>query len=146
VARLETSRSPVPDGTGDAATRDSPQSAGREPGQTKGVRSLVDQDQPPDDTRSDDTEPAHVLSPGIGYVRGWAHAARAAAALDKELRACGLDDALPYLRAEVNVFGVGIVELGRVTPDTAHALAALLARARTVPDTAKEDTHHGSAA
>jgi hypothetical protein len=105
----------------------------------------VDHDQPPDDDQ-DDAEPAHILTGGIAYVRGWAHAACATAALEKELRACGLDDALPYLHAEVNVFGVGIIELGRITPDTAHALAALLAKARTIPDTAKEDTQHGSAA
>jgi hypothetical protein len=32
---------------------------------------------------------------------------------------------MPYLRADVNVFGTGFVELGRVTPET----AALIARA-----------------
>jgi hypothetical protein len=121
----------------------------------------VDQDQPPDDTPHEaetDAEPAYILTEGIGYVRGWAHAARATnvrgwahaaratTALDRELRACGLTDALPYLRAEVNVFGVGIIELGRITPETAQALAALLARARAAPTTAKEDTPHGSAA
>ena len=58
---------------------------------------------------------------------------------------------MPYLRAEVNVFGIGIIELGRITPETAQALAALLARARTVPvtanpTTATERTPHGSAA
>jgi hypothetical protein len=101
----------------------------------------VDQDEPPHDA-----EPAYILTEGIAYVRGWAHAARATAALEKELRDCGLTDAFPYLHAEVNVFGVGLIELGRITPETAHALAALLARARTVPTTAKEDTQHGSAA
>jgi hypothetical protein len=105
----------------------------------------VDHDQPPDDTQSD-AEPAHILNPGIGYVRGWAHAARAIASLEKELGACGLSDALPYMRAEVNVFGVGIIELGRIIPETAQTLAALLARARTIQTTAKEDTQHGSAA
>jgi hypothetical protein len=126
-----------------------PKSAGPESGQTRGDRSLVDQDQPPDDTPDDadsDAEPAYILTKGIAYVRGWAHAAHATTALEKELRACGLTDAFPYLRAEVNVFGVGIIELGRITPETAQALAALLARARTVPTTAKEDTQHGSAA
>jgi hypothetical protein len=113
----------------------------------------VDNDQPPDDTPHDDSddagsdaEPAYILTEGIAYVRGWAHAARATTALEKELRACGLTDAFPYLRAEVNVFGVGIIELGRITPQTAQALAGLLARARTIPTTAKEDTSHGSAA
>jgi hypothetical protein len=109
----------------------------------------VDHDQPPDGVPHDpesDAEPAYILTEGIAYVRGWAHAARATAELEKELHACGLSDAFPYLRAEVNVFGVGIIELGRITPETAQALAGLLAEARTRPTTAKEDTHHGSAA
>jgi hypothetical protein len=149
VARLETARSPVPDGTGDAAMCGPRKAPDFPSGQTRGDRSLVDQDQPPDDTPHEaetDAEPAYILTEGIGYVRGWAHAARATTALDRELRACGLTDALPYLRAEVNVFGVGIIELGRITPETAQALAALLARARAAPTTAKEDTPHGSAA
>jgi hypothetical protein len=122
--------------------------------QTKGARSLVNQHEPSEDTPDDaesDAEPAYILTEGIAYVRGWAHAARATTALEKELRACGLPDAFPYLHAEVNVFGVGIIELGHITPETAHALTALLARARTIPTTAnpttaKEDTSHGSAA
>ena len=105
----------------------------------------MDHDQPPDDTH-DDAEPAYILTQGIAYVRGWTHAARATAALQKELHACGLDDALPYLRAEVNVFGVGLIELGRITPEAAYALAALLTKARIIPTTAKGDTQHGSAA
>jgi hypothetical protein len=44
------------------------------------------------------------------------------------------------------VFGVGIIELGRITPETAQALTALLAQARNIPTTAKEDTQHGNAA
>jgi hypothetical protein len=114
----------------------------------EGSTQLLDNDQPPDDTddAKDEAEPAHLLDKGVPYVRGWAHAARAATALESELRACGLDGALPYLRADVNVFGVGIIELGRITPDIAYALAALLATARTIPTTAKEDTQHGSAA
>lgn len=105
----------------------------------------MDHDQPPDDTH-DDAEPAYILTEGIAYVRGWAHAARATAALRTELSACGLSDALPYLRPEVNIFGVGLIELGRITPETAHALAVLLAQARTDPNAAKENTQHGSAA
>jgi hypothetical protein len=131
-----------------------PQSAGYRTGQTKGARSLVNLNEPQDDTPDDagsDAEPAYILTEGIAYVRGWAHAARATTALERELRACGLSDALPYMRAEVNVFGVGIIELGHITPETAHALAGLLARARAIPTTAnpttaKEDTQHGSAA
>lgn len=32
----------------------------------------------------------------------------------------------PYLRADLNAFGHGLVELGRVSPDTAERLAELL--------------------
>lgn len=70
------------------------------------------------------------------------HAPRAVAALEEELHACGLDGALPYLRADVNVFGVGVIELGRITPETAYAITTLLAQART----ARDDTRKGSAA
>jgi hypothetical protein len=145
VARLETLESPVPDGTGDAAMCGPRKAPDFPSGQTRGDRSLVDKDQPPDDTDTD-AEPAHILNPGISYVRGWAQAARATAALDQELRACGLTDAFPYLHAEVNVFGVGIIQLGHITPETAQAIATLLAKARTDPNAAKEDTQHGSAA
>lgn len=108
----------------------------------------MDNDQPPHDAQDDataDAEPAYLLTEDIAYVRGWANAARAVAALEKELRTCGLTDAFPYMRAEVNIFGVGLVEVGRITPETAQALATLLARARTTPTTAK-DNQHGSAA
>ncbi|MFB9832907.1 hypothetical protein [Actinoallomurus acaciae] len=105
----------------------------------------MDPDDPPDST-AQAAEPAHILTEGIAYVRSWAHAARAAAALEEELRTLGFSDAVPYLRAEVNAFGVGTVELGRITPDTAYTLAALLAHARTQPTPAKEDTNHGNAA
>ncbi|HUY48112.1 MAG TPA: hypothetical protein VMV92_20685 [Streptosporangiaceae bacterium] len=33
---------------------------------------------------------------------------------------------MPYLHADVNVFGNGVVELGRVTPETAALLAQAL--------------------
>jgi hypothetical protein len=36
------------------------------------------------------------------------------------------------------VFCVGVIELGRITPQSAHALATLLAHARTTPRTTKE--------
>jgi hypothetical protein len=114
-----------------------PESAGREPGQTKGARSLVDQDE---------AEPAHILTKGVAYIRGWASAARAVTALKEQLHACGLADALPYLHADVNIFGTGIVELGRITPATAHALAALLAKAHTAPTFTEEDTNHDNTA
>ena len=89
-----------------------------------------------------DEQPAHTLTKGVPYVRGWARAARAAAALKHELNACGLPTALPYLKADVNALGVGTVELGRITPQTAETLAALLAKTRTGPDT--ETSNAGS--
>ncbi|MFI5958133.1 hypothetical protein [Cryptosporangium sp. NPDC051539] len=64
------------------------------------------------------------------YVQGWMEAAGAVAALRDELTACGLDERFGGLRAEVTVAGVGVVELGRITPATARALARLLAVAR----------------
>jgi len=38
----------------------------------------------------------------------------------------GHADAMPYLHADVNVFGKGVVELGRVTPQTAVLIAEAL--------------------
>lgn len=38
----------------------------------------------------------------------------------------GLEKDFPYLRADLNAFGHGLVELGRVSPDTAERLAELL--------------------
>lgn len=35
----------------------------------------------------------------------------------------------PYLRADLNAFGHGLVELGRVSPEIAERLAELLRRA-----------------
>lgn len=75
-------------------------------------------------------EPAFVLLPGVAYVSGWATAHEAVRGLRAELAACGLADRVAYLRAEVTVAGVGVVELGRVTPATARLLAELLAAAR----------------
>jgi hypothetical protein len=77
-----------------------------------------------------DADAAFVLEPQVPYVPGWAQAQRALEALLVELAACGLDGRLAYARAEVTVAGVGVVELGRVTPGTARALARLLAAAR----------------
>ncbi|OLB82028.1 MAG: hypothetical protein AUI14_01375 [Actinobacteria bacterium 13_2_20CM_2_71_6] len=79
----------------------------------------------------DEAEPAFVLEPGVPYVAGWAKADHAARQLRAELAAWGLVERVPFLRAEVTVGGVGVVELGRVTPATARLLAALLASART---------------
>src|SRR5215472_1352226 len=70
-----------------------------------------------------ESEPAFLLDGGIAYVRGWAVAQHSAAALSDALAELGQADAMPYLRADVNVFGAGIVELGRVTPQTADLIA-----------------------
>ncbi|MDR8414629.1 hypothetical protein MTP10_38620 [Nonomuraea sp. 3-1Str] len=64
----------------------------------------------------------------MSYVRAWAEAQRAATQLKDSLAGAGRGDAMPYLRADVNEFGVGFVELGRVSPET----AALIARALEV--------------
>lgn len=75
----------------------------------------------------DAAEPAFVLREGVSYVRGWADAEDAVAGLRGELDRCGLAGRVAGLRAEVTVAGVGVVDLGRVTPATAQMLAALLA-------------------
>ena len=73
---------------------------------------------------------AFALADGVPYVRRWGEACHAAEALRGELGACGLARRVPHLRAEVTVAGIGVVELGRVTPATAERLAELLAVAR----------------
>jgi hypothetical protein len=73
-----------------------------------------------------ENEPAFLLDEGIAYVRGWAHAQHAATALKAALADLGQPDRLPHLRADVTITGSGIVELGRVTPQTASLLADAL--------------------
>ncbi|MEV7030650.1 hypothetical protein AB0N99_10535 [Streptomyces sp. NPDC093272] len=57
---------------------------------------------------------------------GWYAARNATSALRDALTRAGLEKDFPYLRAELNAFGHGLVELGRVSPDTAERLAELL--------------------
>jgi hypothetical protein len=71
-------------------------------------------------------EPAFLLDEGIAYVRAWARAQHAASAVKQALVDLGHSDAMPYLHADVNEFGNGVVELGRVTPETATLLAQAL--------------------
>lgn len=71
-------------------------------------------------------EPAFLLDEGIAYVRGWANAQHAVSALKEALSELGQDEAIPRLRADVNVFGAGIVELGYVTPQTAVLISEAL--------------------
>jgi hypothetical protein len=69
-------------------------------------------------------EPAFLLDEGIAYVRGWANAQHAVSAIRSALTELGQENAIPRLRADVNVFGAGIVELGHVTPQVAALMAA----------------------
>ncbi|MEV0935597.1 hypothetical protein ACIBMX_21815 [Streptomyces phaeochromogenes] len=60
---------------------------------------------------------------------GWYAARGATSALRDVLVAAGLEKDFPYLRADLNAFGHGLIELGRVSPETAERLAELLKRA-----------------
>lgn len=71
-------------------------------------------------------EPAFLLDEGIAYVRGWTAAQHSVLELKEALAAIGHNDAIPYLRADVNVFGAGVVEFGRVTPQTAELITKAL--------------------
>jgi len=79
-------------------------------------------------------EPCKVLHGDVPYVRGWMDANDALTAVHEALAACGLAGCVPYARADVTVAGIGVVELGRITPETARRLAALLARAYRADD------------
>ncbi|MFK0167496.1 hypothetical protein ACIQU5_01700 [Streptomyces sp. NPDC090306] len=62
---------------------------------------------------------------------GWYAARNATTALRDALIAAGMERDFPYLRADLNAFGHGLVELGRVSPATAERLAELLRLALT---------------
>jgi hypothetical protein len=64
---------------------------------------------------------------------GWYAARGATSALRDVLTAAGLEKDFPYLRADLNAFGHGLIELGRVSPETAERLAELLNRALSCP-------------
>ncbi|WP_406258752.1 hypothetical protein [Streptomyces nigra] len=57
---------------------------------------------------------------------GWYAARNATTALRDALVRAGMERDFPYLRADLNAFGHGLVELGRVSPETAEHLAELL--------------------
>ncbi|WP_214110782.1 hypothetical protein [Acrocarpospora catenulata] len=82
-----------------------------------------------------DGDPAFLLDEGVSYVRAWAEAQCSVSALKEALASMGRNDELPYLRADVNEFGTGFVELGRASPQMvrliAHALA-LMASSRNI--------------
>ncbi|MGP3986563.1 hypothetical protein [Streptomyces sp. 3N207] len=79
----------------------------------------------------------------MAYVRGWAEGKRAADGLAEMLRAVGLDVDLPGLKADVNVFGYGVVTLGAVRPDAARLLADLLTTGLTAEMAWQEDGQPG---
>jgi hypothetical protein len=56
----------------------------------------------------------------------WYAARDAASALRDVIVAAGMEKDFPYLRADVNAFGHGFIELGRISPETAQRLADLL--------------------
>ncbi|MGW0820966.1 hypothetical protein [Streptomyces sp. NPDC002845] len=63
---------------------------------------------------------------------GW-YAARGATTALRDALAAGMEKDFPYLRADLNAFGHGLIELGRVSPETAERLAELLNRALSCP-------------
>jgi hypothetical protein len=63
----------------------------------------------------------------------WYAARDAVAALRDVLTAAGMEKDFPYLRADLNAFGHGLIELGRVSPETAERLAELLRLAMARP-------------
>ncbi|MFJ2953557.1 hypothetical protein [Streptomyces sp. NPDC087270] len=84
---------------------------------------------------------AESLAPGIPYVRGWADGRRGADALAEQLALAGLAADVPSLRADVNVIGQGVVNVGTVRPDAARELARLLA-AGLAAEMAQQHSHH----
>ncbi|WP_019545005.1 hypothetical protein [Streptomyces sulphureus] len=59
----------------------------------------------------------------------WYAARDAVAGLRDVLIAAGMERDFPYLRADLNAFGHGLIELGRISPETAERLTGLLRRA-----------------
>lgn len=72
-------------------------------------------------------QPASTLTPGVPYVRGWAEGRRAAEQLAEQLTLAALSDGFPSLCADVNILGDGVVALGKILPETALRVSALLA-------------------
>jgi hypothetical protein len=75
-------------------------------------------------------EPQHDAAQWSPWdTNAWYAARDATAALRDVLTAAGMEKDFPYLRAELNAFGHGLIELGRISPETAERLAGLLRRA-----------------
>ncbi|NJQ00831.1 hypothetical protein [Streptomyces zingiberis] len=68
--------------------------------------------------------------------REWYQAREAAGSLRDVLMAAGMERDFPYLRADLNAFGQGFIELGRISPETAERVAHLLRLALTCPQDA----------
>ncbi|WP_436772207.1 hypothetical protein [Yinghuangia sp. YIM S09857] len=71
---------------------------------------------------------AEILHEGIPYVRGWNAADDATRELAGVLMAAGLAVGFGALKADVNVHGDGLVNLGSVPADVVAQLAELLTR------------------
>jgi hypothetical protein len=72
------------------------------------------------------------LAPGVGYVRGWADAKKGADALAEQLRTLDVGHLFAGLKADVNVDGDGVVQLGQIRPATAQLLATLIMQGLTI--------------
>ncbi|WP_432187694.1 hypothetical protein [Streptomyces sp. Tue6028] len=75
----------------------------------------------------------------------WYAARDATTALRDALVRAGLEKDFPYLRADLNAFGHGFVELGRVSPATAERLTELLRLALSSVSLRLEDHSDGAA-
>ncbi|WP_436772208.1 hypothetical protein [Yinghuangia sp. YIM S09857] len=73
----------------------------------------------------------------------WYEARDATALLRDVLIAADLAEHLPYLRADVNAFGHGFVELGRTTPAAVKRIASLIALGLADGERSSS-THHES--
>ncbi|WP_329136608.1 hypothetical protein OG552_25195 [Streptomyces sp. NBC_01476] len=56
----------------------------------------------------------------------WYAARDAAVSLRDVLVSAGMARDFPFLRADINAFGQGFIQLGRISPETAERLAELL--------------------
>lgn len=68
------------------------------------------------------------------HTREWYAARDAVAALRDVLTAAGMEREFPYLRADLNAFGMGLIDLGRISPQTAQRLADLMRLGLSVTD------------
>ncbi|MFF7156284.1 hypothetical protein [Streptomyces sp. NPDC008139] len=59
----------------------------------------------------------------------WYAARDAVTSLRRVLVVLGMERDFPFLRADMNAFGHGFIDLGRISPETAERLAGLVRRA-----------------